>query len=283
MSYVEPITARYVHIELGGVSYRTFFEEAGSGIPLVCLHTAGADAVEYRHLLNDAEITSRFRVLAFDMPWHGRSLPPDGWWQTEYKLTRRFYIDFIAAFCTALGLDRPALLGCSMGGYVLLDIAHETPTSYRALIAIQPRDYAPFWTQLSPLLDRPDLNYHSFTEIVRSASSPLAPEARRREVEWIYAKAGPGVLAGDLHYASEDHDARPFLKHIDTQAVGLFVVAGDWDFSCQPAHTERLQQQINGLQVTRIPEAGHFPPSEHPEAFRRALLPILEAVRMRRV
>ena len=55
-----------------------YFEEAGQGIPLVCLHTAGADGRQFRHLLNDAEITRHFRVLAFDMPWHGKSLPPVG-------------------------------------------------------------------------------------------------------------------------------------------------------------------------------------------------------------
>jgi pimeloyl-ACP methyl ester carboxylesterase len=57
----------------------------------VCLHTAGADSIEFRHLLVDPEITGRYRVIAFDMPWHGRSLPPDGWWNEEYKLTRDFY------------------------------------------------------------------------------------------------------------------------------------------------------------------------------------------------
>jgi pimeloyl-ACP methyl ester carboxylesterase len=52
---------------------------------------------------------------------------------------------------------------------------------------------------------------------------------------------------------------------------------------CERVRDVRLQQQIARLTVARIPEAGHFPPSEHPEAFRRVLLPILEAVDARRV
>ena len=28
---------------------------------------------------NDPEVTARFRVIAFDMPWHGKSSPPVGW------------------------------------------------------------------------------------------------------------------------------------------------------------------------------------------------------------
>ena len=278
MSYVEPITGRYVHVELDGTTYRTAFEEAGSGVPLVCLHTAGGDLRQYRHLLNDPDITDRFRVVAFDMPRHGRSLPPDGTWDDDYLLTQRFYIDFVRAFCDALDLDHPALLGCSMGGYLMLDIAIETPGAYGALIGVQPRAYAPFWTTLNAVLDHPGVNYHSFTAVVRTASSPLSPPDRRREVEWIYGQAGPGVLAGDFDYAAHDHDGRKRMSEIDPAACGLYVIGGDGDPSCLPAHTDELSAAIPGLPVTRIPDAGHFPPSENPDSFRRALLPILSEI-----
>jgi pimeloyl-ACP methyl ester carboxylesterase len=282
MSYIEPITGGYVHIDVDGRTYRTAFEVAGSGIPVVCLHTASADSRQYRHLLNDSEITDRFRVIAFDMPWHGKSLPPDGLWDSEYALTRRFYIDFIARFCSALGLDRPALLGCSMGGYIMLDIALESPGAYRALIAVQPRAYAPSWTALNPLLDNPNVNlHHTLRAIVRSFSSPLAPPDRRREAEWIYSQAGPGVLAGDFHYGAGDHDVRDRMHEIDARSAGLYVIGGDWDLSCLPEHTDELARAIKALPVTRIPDAGHFPPSENPESFRKALLPILDEIELR--
>jgi pimeloyl-ACP methyl ester carboxylesterase len=67
----EPIRGGYVHLSLGGRLHRVYFEEAGQGIPLVCLHTAGSDGRQFRHLLNDEAVTRHFRVLAFDMPWHG--------------------------------------------------------------------------------------------------------------------------------------------------------------------------------------------------------------------
>jgi len=278
MIHLEPITGRYAHIELDRQTYRTYFEEAGSGIPLVCLHTAGGDSRQYRHLLNDAEITDRFRVIAFDMPRHGRSLPPDGTWQQRYSLTRRFYMDFVQAFCDGLGLERPALLGCSMGGYIMLDLAIERASTYRALIAVQPRAYAPYWTGLNPIVDSPDYNFHSITAVVRAFSSPSSPEDRRREVEWIYSQGGPGVIAGDFEFAGGDHDVRDRLKEIDPVASGLFVIAGDGDLSCLPEHTDELVSAVPGLAVTRIPDAGHFPPSENPQAFRAALMPILDEV-----
>jgi len=44
----EPVTGRYAHLELGGKPHRIYFEEAGQGIPLLCLHTAGSDGRQYR-------------------------------------------------------------------------------------------------------------------------------------------------------------------------------------------------------------------------------------------
>jgi pimeloyl-ACP methyl ester carboxylesterase len=81
MPEFDPITGRYAYLEVSGARNRVYFEEAGEGRPLLCLHTAGADSRQWRHLLCDTEVTGRWRVLAFDMPYHGRSTPPAGWWE----------------------------------------------------------------------------------------------------------------------------------------------------------------------------------------------------------
>jgi pimeloyl-ACP methyl ester carboxylesterase len=62
---------RYVHVAIEGRAHRIYFEEAGQGIPLVCLHTAGADGRQFRHMMADEAITEHYRVIAFDLPWHG--------------------------------------------------------------------------------------------------------------------------------------------------------------------------------------------------------------------
>ena len=93
----EPIVGRYIQVADGASSYRIFYEEAGQGRPLLCMHTAGTDSRQWRHVLNDPAITRRFRVIAFDMPYHGRSTPPDQWWLTKYKLTTKTYAGIIRA------------------------------------------------------------------------------------------------------------------------------------------------------------------------------------------
>ena len=93
----EPITARYINVTSGGLDYRIFYEEAGEGVPLICLHTAGTDSRQFRHVLNDPEVTAKCRVIAFDMPYHGRSNPPENWWLNKYQLSSYTSVFHIAA------------------------------------------------------------------------------------------------------------------------------------------------------------------------------------------
>ena len=115
-------------------------EEAGRGIPMICLHTAGSDSRQFRHILTDPKINSQFRVIAFDLPWHGKSNPPKGFRDIEYKLTVDGYKKIIIDFCEALNLKSPVLMGCSMGGRIVCHLALENPAYFRAMIALEGAD-----------------------------------------------------------------------------------------------------------------------------------------------
>ena len=128
----EPIVGRYMNLDLLGKPHRLYVEEAGAGTPLLCLHTAGSDGRQYRGLMNDARVTAKHRVIAFDMPWHGKSSPPAGWHEEEYQLTSAQYMQMILEVMSALGLDRPILIGCSIGGRICLHLALEHPERFRA-------------------------------------------------------------------------------------------------------------------------------------------------------
>ena len=133
----EPVVGRYLKLDLLGKPHRLYVEEAGQGIPLLCLHTAGSDSRQYRAVMNDAGITEKFRVIAFDMPWHGKSSPPAGWHTFEYKLTSKDYIDMILTVCDALSLEQPVVMGCSIGGRIVLHLGLDHPQRFRALIGLQ--------------------------------------------------------------------------------------------------------------------------------------------------
>jgi pimeloyl-ACP methyl ester carboxylesterase len=276
----EPIVGRYLKLDLGGRLHRLYVEEAGTGIPLVCLHTAGADNRQWRHLLNDAEITRHFRVLAFDMPWHGKSLPPVGWQDEEYRLTTQGYIDLILAFIRALGLERPVVLGCSIGGKIVLELARLHAATFRALIGLESADYQAPWYDDTGWLHRPDVHGGEVAGAMMSGLiAPQSPSETRWDTLWMYMMGGPGVFKGDLFFYRADGDFRDRVSQIDTSKCPLYLLTGEYDFSCTPEDTERTAAQIKGARVTVMREIGHFPMSENPGQFRRYILPVLEEIR----
>jgi pimeloyl-ACP methyl ester carboxylesterase len=275
----EPIVGRYMSLALGGRAHRLYFEEAGQGIPLVCLHTAGADGRQFRHLMLDEEITRHFRVLAFDMPWHGKSFPPEGWEKEEYRLTTAGYTEMIVAFCRALALDRPVVMGCSIGGRIVLNLAIEHAAMFRALIGLEAADYQAPWYDTT-WLNRPDVHGGEVcAALVSGLIAPQSPDATRNETLWMYKQSGPGVFKGDLYFYRVDGDLRAKVGGIDTNACPLFLLTGEYDFSCMPEDTRRTAEKIKGAEATVMREVGHFPMSENPRQFRRYILPVLEKIR----
>jgi pimeloyl-ACP methyl ester carboxylesterase len=276
---LEPMLGRYLRLTLGGRPHRVYFEEAGRGIPLVCLHTAGADGRQWRHLLADAEVTGRFRVLAPDMPWHGKSLPPPGWQREEYRLTTDGYVEFVLTLCEALGLARPVVMGCSIGGKIVLELARRHPERFRALIGLESAAYQPPWYDDTGWLHRPDIHGGEVcAALVSGLIAPQSPEASRWETLWGYMQGGPGVFKGDLFFYRQDGDLRDRVEQIDTGRCPLYLLTGEYDFSCTPADTAWTAARIPGAAFTVMQGVGHFPMSEHPEAFRAYLLPLLSGI-----
>jgi pimeloyl-ACP methyl ester carboxylesterase len=279
---LEPITGRYVRMAVEGRAHRVYFEEAGQGLPLVCLHTAGADGRQFRHLLNDAEITRHFRVVAFDMPWHGKSLPPAGWQDEEYALTTRGYVALIRAFCAALELARPVVLGCSIGGKIVLELARLHAAEFRALIGLESADYQAPWYDDTGWLHRPDVHGGEIAGALMSGLiAPQSPGEARWDTLWMYMQGGPGVFKGDLVFYRADGDFRDRVAEIDTTKCPLYLLTGEYDFSCTPDDTARTARKIKGARMTVMKEIGHFPMSENPAQFRRYILPVLEEIRAR--
>ncbi|MSQ18491.1 MAG: alpha/beta hydrolase [Betaproteobacteria bacterium] len=271
----EPITGRYVAVKDGGETYRVFFEEAGQGIPLLCLHTAGADSRQWRHVLNDPEITKRFRVIAFDFPYHGRSTPPDGWWLKKYQLTTMNYLSMIRAVWQTLELERPVVMGCSMGGAITLKVAADFQDELTGIVGLESVAHAR--GRYNDFLHHPAVHGGELcATYTMGLNAPSSPEVSKRENWWYYSQGGPGVYAGDVFFYSFDWDAREDIKRIDTRRCKVSLLTGEYDYSCTPAMTEAVAKEIPGCRMTIMKGMGHFPMVENYAAFRPFLLPELQ-------
>jgi pimeloyl-ACP methyl ester carboxylesterase len=281
---IEPIVGRYLRLDFNGRPHRIYFEEAGQGIPLVCLHTAGADGRQYRALLNDAEITRRFRVIAFDLPWHGRSSPPPGFEREPYQLTTDLYVDTVMAVCRALQLNKPVVIGCSIGGRAVLHLALRHGDYFLAAIGLQSATHADPGadTRLRDLqvLHRPDVHgQEAAAGSVACLIAPTSPAADKWETLWHYMQGGPGVFLGDLHYYFTDGDLRNgLLDGLDTRRCPLHLLTGEYDLSATPELTAELARLVKATSFQVMEGLGHFPMSENPSQFRKYLLPVLDRI-----
>jgi pimeloyl-ACP methyl ester carboxylesterase len=265
---IEPITGRYVTVTVGGTPQRIYFEQAGHGRPVLCLHTAGADTRQWRHLMNDAAITGQNRLIAFDMPWHGKSLPPEGFETQEYLLTTETYIETVLAVADALALERPVLAGCSMGGRIALQLAALHPDRFSGFIAIEASDFQPAWYDID-WFHRPDAHGGEMGAALVSANiSPHAPDAERWNTLWMFMQSGPGVFRGDLSFYTRDDSLIGRLPMIDTARTPVHIIVGAYDLTCTPEDAARTARAIPGATLAVMDELGHFPMSEHPEGFR---------------
>ncbi|HEY3074358.1 MAG TPA: alpha/beta hydrolase [Burkholderiales bacterium] len=281
MATIEPIVGRYAHLSLGGRAHRIYYEEAGAGIPLLCLHTAGSDGRQWRAVLNDAEILRHWRVIAFDMPWHGKSSPPEGWQCEDYRLTTQSYTSMIMAIARELGLERPVVMGCSIGGRIVLNLALRHARELRALIGLQSaayveRYYDPSW------MDHAEVHGgRAAGGLAYGLMSPLSPEEHKWETAWHYMQGGPGVFSGDLYFYQVEGDIRGRIGAIDTRICPLYMLTGEYDYSASPRDTEAAAAKIPGAKVMIMKGLGHFPMSENPEAFLGYLRPVLDEIRRR--
>ncbi|MFZ5868761.1 MAG: alpha/beta fold hydrolase [Thermodesulfobacteriota bacterium] len=269
------------YVDLPGTdkkTWRIYYEEVGSGTPLVLLHTAGADSRQFHDLLCDVEIAGDWRLLAFDLPYHGRSTPAHGWWQSPYRLTTETYAHWCITFIREVAKCRAVVMGSSMGAAMAVHLAARHRSEVCGAIGLEAPDRSP--GRLNRFLTNPQVNQACFVPTyVYGLMSPQSPVEERHRAWWYYSQGGYGVYEGDLHFYSEEWDANKLVSEFDVSECPVYLLTGDYDYSATPESTRRLANLISGARMHVMPGLGHFPMTENPDAFRKYLVPILDELR----
>ncbi|MDF1670735.1 MAG: alpha/beta hydrolase [Roseovarius sp.] len=273
-----PVTGRYVTIDVDGCEYKVFYMQNGQGTPLVCQHTAGCHGHQWRDLLEDEEVTSKYNVIAYDLPRHGKSDPPHNkkFWEEEYRLTADHFVNFIVKLCDALELDNPIFMGSSFGGNVALQLALRHPDRFRAVIPVEAAAHAPGFYL--------DLWRHPHANAAQVCASgvwdlmaPQSPE-RDRWLTWHYYTQGSEAFKGDLYFYSVDHNLTDRLSEIDTKRCPVIMMTGTYDYLTPPEATEETARNIPGGIYIEMEDIGHFPMSENYPLFREYLREALRII-----
>jgi 3-oxoadipate enol-lactonase len=255
---------------------RLYYEELGTGFPLVLLHGHTLDRRVWAHSASDLAAAG-YRVILPDMAGHGLSAPPSPGSTPAEDL---------ADLLRSLGVSRAAVAGLSLGGAVAINFALRFPDMCAALMPI---DSALFgyrfseWTSTKP-----------YIAIARSEGLAQGLEAWLRDPLFAPAMADPAVAAAVAEMVRDfpGHDwlgkavspVPPGMldaEHLDDVIAPTLVLTGELDLPDFQRIAEKLAAEIPGARRQAVPGAGHLLPAEAPAAFTAALLPFLDEVTRR--
>jgi pimeloyl-ACP methyl ester carboxylesterase len=265
---LERLRGRYLRLSGASLDQTWVFEESAGDADkpvMLMLHTAGADSRQWHGLMSDEGLLRDWRLVAFDMPFHGRSSPPLHWSGEPPRLDAAGYLAVIDAWFEAAGIDRALIVGCSMGAAAGLALLAELPARAYGAVLLE----APFRSpgRRSDFLDHPAVHGGRFSAAwVQALLSPASPPEWRRRATWIYSQGGPGVYEGDLAFYSDEFDAQHYVGRIDTRKTPLWLLTGEYDYSATPADSQRIADAVPGAVFRTMDGLGHFPMTENPAA-----------------
>jgi pimeloyl-ACP methyl ester carboxylesterase len=217
--------------------------EAGSGPPLVHLHSAGGLRISPAHEI----LASSNRVIAFEIPGYAAGCPNDRS-QSMFELGTS-----IVKGVNALGLKRFNLWGTSFGGALAFWTAVASPTSIDALVleapgAIEPDGGFP------PISTPEELHLYLYAHPERHPPAPPLDPALRNQRRALLERLTPAPREEVLQRMAE----------LD---VPTLVVFGTRDRLTPPELGRVYREHLKRSQLVLLYDAGHNAADERPEAF----------------
>ncbi len=247
------IEARYLEID-GSLSY---VEVAGEGPPVLCVHTAGQSGVQWRYTTR-ALAELGYRVVVPDLPGHGRSEPAAGGPVEDLG----HYAEWLRTLVGLLGLDRPYVVGCSIGGKVALDLAIRCGDELSGVVAMAAEagngsvKVSGLRRELEDVAapSRTDRTYLGTLAVVGSSLTGAHAELVAR----MHRREDPAVSTSDL-IGWGTHDVRAQLPSI---TCPVHLVAGEDDLWVRAAQVRSTADRIPDARCTVLPGIGHYPMEE---------------------
>ena len=245
-----------------GARCRVF--EGGSGAPVVFLHGAAGLLADNPFL---DQLARQYHVFAPELPGYGES--------TGEELLEDM-LDFTLHgwdVVAALGLDRPHLIGHSMGGMIAAEMACLAPKDLGKLVLASA---AGLWIDTHPIPDifsllpfeLAELLFHDPVRGTALLTGGVDFGDMGALKEFYIANSRRLAMAGKILFPVPN---RRLSKRLYRLSADTLVVWGAGDKLIPPVYAERWAELIPRASVVRIDDAGHMLPWEAPDAFAAAV------------
>lgn len=268
-------------IDVNGL--RVHYKTAGQGAPaLVLLHGSFLSVYSWREVM--APLSTIGTVSAFDRPAFGLTARPMPGRTGANPYSPEGQADLTAALLERWGMDRAVLVGSSTGGTTAILTALRHPDRVRALVLVDAMAYSGYAVSEFPGWLRTRLR----------ALGPLGPLQVRLMVSRLHdtiirsfwydkTRVTPELLARyrqtlQIAYWDRALWELTLASHalgLDTQIGSIrapaLVITGDQDRTVRPAESHRLANELPNAELVVIPDCGHLPQEEQPEALVQAV------------
>ncbi|WP_394428977.1 bifunctional 3-oxoadipate enol-lactonase/4-carboxymuconolactone decarboxylase PcaDC [Streptomyces sp. SGAir0957] len=203
------------------------------------------------------ELSSRHRVVGWDLPGHGRSDPG----LIEAGATVGDLAGLVLALADSLGIERFAYAGVSLGGAVGMHLAVHHPERVGSLAVLCSSAHfggAEAWRERAA-----HVRENGIGQIAESAPARwFTPGFRVERLVRDNQDADPAAYAACCD-ALAAFDLRERLSDI---AAPTLVVAGREDPATPPAHAREIADAVPGAELVELAGASHLAVAERPEA-----------------
>ena len=224
-----------------------FYEECGTGEPLILLHGATRTSQDWRP--HASLFSQYFRVFALDCRGHGRTDNPEG------EFSFRLMADDVAAFVEKLGLVKPLLCGHSQGGQIVLQAGMQYPSLAKALVisgVTSEFSEARFETAKTLGIEGPNVVNFEYIEESLPDAVQMWREIQGRPDDPDYWKTllvqASTMWTTTLDYAKED---------FEKIAVPTLVILGDRDEWVLVDEAVELYHLVSNSELAILPNTTH--------------------------
>ncbi len=247
---------KFVKIDENKIRYL----ETGSGGPLVLVHGLGASAERWKYVIPLFE--KRYQVIVPDLIGFGYSDKP----MVDY--TPEFFSDFLGKFLQEIKIERPMMIGSSLGGQVAVEYASNND-SIKKLILTSPSGMTKTPT---PALDAyimaalypNENNAKNAFQMMATPEQAIAPEIISSFVERMKLPNAKMAFMSTLLGLKNAEKITTKLKSITAPTL---IIWGALDPVIPIKHADSFVAAIKDCRFFRMDECGHTPYVDDPESF----------------
>jgi pimeloyl-ACP methyl ester carboxylesterase len=221
-----------------------------------------------------AELEKRHRVIAPDYRGLGKSaVPPEA-------STMDLLAQDVRALLQHLRVERAAVVGLSMGGYLSFELYREAPGLFRGLVLCDTRAGA---DSEEGKATREKFARTAIEKGLTWAADEMVPKLLRQQPDPAVVKEVRSLISGGtpagVAAAQRGMARRPdSTETLATIACPTLVIVGAEDSLTPPAESEKMAKAVKGAKLVKVPDAGHLSNIENAAAFNQALLAFVDAL-----